>query len=148
MIGSVTALRRRVTHCAAYRFLIALAILWAPFFEHIANAADTPALSQTELLTSADHVWSDPVRLGIAANAPYISGDGLEIVFIGTAKGTLGENDLWMRKRVAADLPFGPRASLAAPVNSAASELNPWLSVDGLTLVFGSARDGGVGASD
>lgn len=103
-------------------------------------------LSQTEILTSPDYEWTEPEKFGFAAGGTVVSGDGLTAVSVGYApkKNEQGEsqNDLWIRERASLDEPFGKRTALEPSINSNSQEAGPWLSVDGLTLLFGTNRPG------
>ncbi|HWA98804.1 MAG TPA: protein kinase [Pirellulales bacterium] len=107
------------------------------------------AMSQNEILTSPDFVWSEPENLGRRINCsgtdggPAISGDGLTLVYVSVKAGGLGSGyDLWMADRESIDEPFGEPQNLGPGVNSAANDMNPNLSPDALTLTFASERAG------
>jgi serine/threonine protein kinase/Tol biopolymer transport system component len=94
------------------------------------------------------------VKLGPEINtagedaAPYLSADGLTLWFFSDREGGLGSWDLWRATRAEQSKPFGPPENLGARINSDQNDSAPWLSVDGLTLVFSSRRDGGMGSAD
>jgi len=79
-------------------------------------------------------------------NRPAIRQDGLEIFFYSDRAGSAG-TDIWTSTRASVDEPWSTPVNLAV-VNSSASEVHPYLSADGRTLVFASSRDGGSGGSD
>ena len=85
----------------------------------------------------------------VAEQRPSIRADGLEILFSsnGKAQGSQGGQDIWVAKRsnVYAEWDLTPLGPL---VNTAASEMSPYLSADGLTLYFASNRPGGCGGYD
>jgi serine/threonine protein kinase len=96
--------------------------------------------SAHEVLTSTDWAWSEPERIGEDRPLAFsVSGDGLLLAsqLSGDAPGYC---DLWLQARSKPEAVFGSRTSLGPSVNSAAHEHSPWLSADGLTLVFGSDR--------
>ena len=85
----------------------------------------------------------------VAEQRPSIRSDGLEIFYSsnGTTQGSQGGQDIWVAKRtnVYAEWDVTP---LGPVVNTAASEMSPYLSADGLTLYFTSNRPGGCGGYD
>jgi hypothetical protein len=125
------------------------------------NAAPLTGPELFRLLTDDEQwQWSASESLGPHINtkanelAPAVSGDGLLLVFHCGDRGavrSLGEWDLWMCRRTSVEEPFSAPENLGPDINSAANDMYPWLSLDGLTLVFGSLRDGtahGGGAAD
>ena len=74
---------------------------------------------------------------------PTPTEDGLTLVFVRVGGATL--SDLYQAQRPALDQPFG--APVALSVDTANAEEGPWLSADGLRLIFASAR-GGTGMLD
>jgi hypothetical protein len=77
---------------------------------------------------------------------PTLTGDLLEIYFTTNREGTAG-GDVWFAKRASPSQPFGTPAPVTA-VNTDAFETSSAISADGLTLWFGSDRDGGSGEVD
>ncbi len=115
---------------------------------HNVPAASAPvASSQTEILTSPDWVWSEPENLGpqvnslVTDNGPAISGDGLTLVFSSNRAPRVGAMDLWMCRRASLDDPFGEPVNMSV-VNSTDVDTTPWLSADGLRLMFSTIREG------
>jgi serine/threonine protein kinase len=106
------------------------------------------------LRESRDAAWTVPKQfpghVGRAEgdNAPYISADGLTLLFASIREGGRGSYDLWMVQRVSLDSAWSEPVNLGVPVNSSASEDSPSLSPDGLTLLFSSDRPGGFGSRD
>ncbi len=90
----------------------------------------------------------EPINTAHADGRPCISTDGLTLLFASNRSPTLGDSDLWMCQRNSRDEDFGPPESLGPEVNSAAADLSPSLSSDGLLLVFHSNRPGGFGQAD
>ncbi|HXJ23937.1 MAG TPA: hypothetical protein VMT03_27335 [Polyangia bacterium] len=76
---------------------------------------------------------------------PTLTGDLLEIYF--TTERVSGNGDVWFAARASAAEPFGAPAPVSA-VNGSSFETSSAISTDGLTLWFGSDRDGGTGAVD
>jgi hypothetical protein len=76
---------------------------------------------------------------------PTLTSDLLEIYF--TTDRVSGNGDVWFATRASADAPFGTPAAVTA-VNSDAFETSSAISGDGLSLWFGSDREGGAGGVD
>jgi WD40-like Beta Propeller Repeat len=74
--------------------------------------------------------------------APFVSTDGLTIVFSSDRPGGQGSLDVWIASRPNLDAPFADPAPLAA-VNSSGAEDDPALSPDGRELFFTSNRERG-----
>jgi hypothetical protein len=73
----------------------------------------------------------------------------LEIFFYsGRAGGIAGSTDLWTSTRASVDEPWSTPVDVGAPVDSSVTEIHPYLSADGRSLVFSSTRPGGSGSSD
>lgn len=74
-----------------------------------------------------------------------LSGDGLVLVF-GSKRpggpGGEGNINLWQATRPNLSTPFSKPVCLTA-LNTEGNDMNPWLSSDGLTIVFHSLRSGG-----
>jgi hypothetical protein len=95
-----------------------------------------PATIDMSLSTSADD------------QRPNVRKDGLEIFFDSTRPGSLnGVSDLWTSTRASASDAWSPPVSVSE-LNTTAVEGRPYLSFDGLTLYFMSARPGGSGGLD
>ncbi len=96
-----------------------------------------------------DDNWGTPVNLGPTVNsasvdqAPYISPDGLSLLFASDRAGGAGSIDLWVTTRPTVNDDWGPPVNLGPTVNSASSDEGTSISSDGLTLFFGSNRSGG-----
>ena len=102
---------------------------------------------------TTDDPWEEPVNLGPVVNsydfdyAPCISADGLELFFTSTRPGGLElDDDIYVSTRATTDDPWGEPVSLS--FNSSAIEGYPSISSDGLTLFFGSFRNGSLGRDD
>ncbi len=93
--------------------------------------------------------FSLPVRvtgLGVPPSlyGPKISGDGMTLYF---SRPGNTEEDIYIAAR-AGETAFSPAVALPGVSTTAASEGTPFVSVDGLTLLFMSDRAGGVGGRD
>jgi hypothetical protein len=112
----------------------------------------------TERLTKDDD-WGPPENLGpivnsaAMENSSWISADGLKLYFDSNRDGGFGNVDIWITKRATKDDPWEEPVNLGPPVNSSASEVYPFVSPDGLLLLFsdviiGPMRPGGFGDVD
>jgi Tol biopolymer transport system component len=106
---------------------------------------------------AADGILGTPVNLGPLINSsgnegsPEVSSDGLELYFNSNRPGGLGATDLWVSKRPNTESPWGEPKNLGPVVNTAAAEIAPCISGDGLELYFADyqgPRPGGLGKSD
>lgn len=101
--------------------------------------------------------FGTPANLGPMVNSegqegsPNISADGLELYFNSNRDGGEGGNDIWVSKRATTDDEWGEAVNLGPIVNSAANEVAPSISADGLAIYFcdwGNPRPGGLGETD
>ncbi len=96
--------------------------------------------------------WGPPQNLGAAVNSPYremapsVSSDGRVLFFQSNRSGTAA--DIWMTTRATTDDEWQPAVRLESPISSSASDPTPFISADGSTLYFSSARSGGRGSFD
>ena len=104
---------------------------------------------------NANFVFSEPINLGPAVNAPFswqgepsISADGLSLYFVSNRLGGSGDSDLWVATRPTTDDDWGLPINLGSTVNSIAKDENPCISADGLELYFASNRSGSYGGHD
>lgn len=89
-----------------------------------------------------------PINDGVSNNnSPFMSRDGNTILFTSDREGGQGLEDLYEAARESLNQPWTVR-NLGPNINSPVRESNPIMSSDGLTLVFGSLREGGQGGSD
>jgi len=108
-----------------------------------------------------DADWGPCVNLGTVVNtsadeiSPAVSADGLELYFSGfradatyVRPGGYGGADLWVARRATRNDPWGEPQNLGPVVNSAQQDARPFLSADGLFLLFDSQRPGGYGVCD
>jgi len=76
---------------------------------------------------------------------PTLTADLLEMIF--TSGRASDSGDVWTARRTSAQAPFDA-PSIVAEVSSSAFETSPAISLDGLTLYYGSDRSGGLGEVD
>jgi hypothetical protein len=97
--------------------------------------------------TSPAGSWSPPLPVPGANGAfdedsPYTR-DGLTIYFSSDRPGSMGETNIWRATRESTSEPFGTPEPVEE-LNSDKREEDPWLSPDGKTIWFASARSGDV----
>jgi beta-lactamase regulating signal transducer with metallopeptidase domain/Tol biopolymer transport system component len=98
--------------------------------------------------------WGPPVNLGPNVNSPEIeessslTSNGLELYFNSTRPGGYGDQDIWLTTRATTNDGWGQPVNLGPTINTSAGEGSLSLSADGLTLFFGSDREGGLGSYD
>ena len=101
-----------------------------------------------------DDPWEEPVNLGPAVNsehhehAPFISSDGLTLLFDSDRPGGMGASDIWMATRPSVDDPWKTPVNLGSEINSTSWESEPSLTSDGSSLYFSSLRADGYGGYD
>ncbi len=107
--------------------------------------------------TTRDSPWGPPTDLGPNVNGSSkdsesaVSSDGLELYFASNRPGGYGASDLYVSKRATRNDPWSPAVNLGSAVNSPSDEGSPYLSPDGLLLVFYdylTPRPGGYGSND
>jgi hypothetical protein len=87
------------------------------------------------------------INSGGRDGTPMLSQTGTALFFYSDRPGSAGGRDLWFATREGNVGAFS--APQAVPrINTAESELLPWLSADGSTLLYVSTRDGGQGGAD
>lgn len=106
----------------------------------------------TEILTSAQWTWAEPGNLREVnsdhhESSPYITPDGLILMFSSTRPGGYGDWDIWMSERVSTSAPWGHPTNLGRAINEYGAG-GAFITVDGLTLYFHSARPNGIGGND
>jgi Tol biopolymer transport system component len=65
---------------------------------------------------------------------PYLTADGLTVVFVSNRPGGAGEQDLWISHRASRDDLWGTPTNLGPAVNGEQDDVSPALSPDGLKL--------------
>jgi serine/threonine protein kinase len=93
--------------------------------------------------TSRDEPFGPPVPLSSAINnerhpgeSPFLTQDGLTLWFTSDRPGGRGKQDLWFSRRASLDAPFEEPANAGPNVNTSDDEAAPFVSPDGLTLLF------------
>ena len=101
---------------------------------------------------SAAEQFGGAVNVGSTVNTthdegcPFITADGLTLLFYSTKPGGFGESDIYYSSRDSVAEAFGPPVNIGSNVNSASSETYP--RVTGRGLYFSSDRAGGFGSLD
>lgn len=99
---------------------------------------------------TVDSLWGPPQNLVQLNSAgadyePNLSYDGLELYFVSTRAGGLGNSDIYVSQRPAVGAPWGPPQNLGAPVNGAGiANDDPALTQDGLTMFYTGPGAGGA----
>jgi hypothetical protein len=100
--------------------------------------------------------WVAPINLGLVVNTavndqrPTISRDGLSLYFGSNRAGSIGTtegSDLYVSKRPARDLPWGPPVKIEA-LSSIGDDNAPTFSPNAHWVILGSDRPGGCGGID
>lgn len=89
-----------------------------------------------------------PINTSNHAASPFLSRDGMALIFESDRPGGSGQGDLWISTRDTISAPWSAPTNLGGNVNSAQAEGLATLSADGLQLIFASDRLGSVGSSD
>jgi len=79
---------------------------------------------------------------------PKVRRDGLEILFTSDRPGSLGGVDLWTSTRPTTSDNWSTPINLGPTVNTEFNDRAPYLSDDGLSLIFVSDRPGGFSGND
>ncbi|MFO0935370.1 MAG: protein kinase [Gemmataceae bacterium] len=130
---------------AALIFVVGAAVAFWPRSDRQRVAvADGPGITESVV------EWGTPENLGENINsefddtAPFLSNDGLTLLFRSTRPGGYGLTDLWQSRRKSANDPFGEAVNLGPLINSDGEEDSPCMTADGLILVFTSNRLGNM----
>ena len=103
---------------------------------------------------SINDEWKEAQNFGPLVNSihkdscPCLSEDGLTLIFASDRDGGFGADDLWIANRSSVDEEFGEPVNAGPHVNTTAPESHPWISSDGLTLLFSGPRVEGTGSFD
>ena len=107
--------------------------------------------------TTASNPWGRAVNLGPTVNSstfdgqPYLTPDGLVLLFCSNRPGGFGDWDIWVTTRETTDDTWSTPMNLGPLVNTSAGEAEPFVSPDGHVLYFSdwmAPRPGGVGSID
>jgi len=115
--------------------------------------ATLTTLTPYEVLTSPDYEWTTPQSLGPTLNSteddrhPYLSADGLTLLFDSNRPGGRGNFDLWESRRSTVESPWQPPVNMGSQVNNDKSDESPSLCDDGLALFFSGMGHEGAQAS-
>jgi bla regulator protein BlaR1 len=99
-------------------------------------------------VAKADYTFGIPSNLGPIINssandgAPSVSADGLSLFFASGRSGGFGGWDIWKSTRATRDDDWRAPVILDPLINSSAHDSTPCISMDGLSLYFGSSRSG------
>ncbi|MCE9567595.1 MAG: DUF1080 domain-containing protein [Planctomycetes bacterium] len=92
---------------------------------------------------SVDQLFGDARRLDELGDGganfivhPFVSADGLSLLFVSNRPGGAGGKDIWETRRPDREAKWGRPVHLGSVVNSDLDEETPGLSADGLTLYF------------
>ena len=103
----------------------------------------------------AEWIWSQPETLGPVVNAQgfdnrnaMINVNGQSLYFGSDRPGGYGALDLYVSHRGNPKDAWGPPINLGPTINSSATDNNPYVSDDGLDLLFSGTRPGGCGGVD
>jgi Tol biopolymer transport system component len=105
-------------------------------------------------ISKADFTIGEPINIGPAINsqniesAPFISPDGLSLLFASDWPDGQLDYDLWVTTRASISEPWGEPVKLGETINTSNTEWHPSITADGLELYFDSDRPGGEGSQD
>ncbi|MCF8284469.1 MAG: OmpA family protein [Sphingobacteriales bacterium] len=97
--------------------------------------------------------WSKPQNIGAPINSPYwesqpsLSADGMRLYFVSDRKGGYGSYDIYVSRNLGNGKWSNP-VNLGPNINSAGSELSPFIHPDNQTLYFSSDGWPGFGQND
>jgi Tol biopolymer transport system component len=103
---------------------------------------------------SPAHPWSPAQNLGSLVNTEMFeafatpSADGNTLYFERSTVAASPDADIWVTTRKNENEPWGNPYRLDEPINGPNGEFSPSISVDGLSLYFGSMRTGNFGFID
>ena len=114
-----------------------------------ANRADLyyAAVSRQGLASGAAVLVPELSTEGSNDQAASLRHDAKEVFFFSNRPGGLGHIDIWTSTRQNANDPWSIPINVTS-LNTAADDVTPNLSFDGLTILFGSNRPGSLGGND
>jgi serine/threonine protein kinase len=103
--------------------------------------------------SSLNEQWAPEIELqelntGGDEASPYLSADGLTLIFESDRPGGSGGTDLWISTRLSVSDSWEVPQNMGTNVNSSDADGLAALSADGRSLIFASSRSGGYGLSD
>ena len=110
--------------------------------------------ARAAVIANADFFFGEPTNVLSPVNMsnqdydPFVSADGLMLLFGSDRTGGSGGTDIWMATRTTTDDPWGTPLNLGPTINSPHRDTDPSLSIDGLSLFFTSDRPEGFGGED
>ena len=115
----------------------------------MANLADLyyVAVSRQGVASGPAVYVSELNTVGFNEQAASLRHDAKEVFFFSNRPGGNGGADLYTSTRQNANDSWSPPANVAS-LNTAADDVTPNLSFDGLTMLLGSNRPGGLGGND
>lgn len=99
------------------------------------------------------NTWSKPQNIGAPINSPYwesqpsLSADGMRLYFVSDRKGGYGSYDIYVSRNLGNGKWSNP-VNLGPNINSAGSELSPFIHPDNQTLYYSSDGWPGFGQND
>ena len=138
-----------VAAIAACTFIVPMSLHWTRTTLFEVNLP--PPAGVAAALTSEEWEWTEPENLGPVVNtpgndhSPFISSDGLTLLYHGRGHEGLDNVDIWECQRASIDAPWGSPRNLGPMINSEHWEGDPCLSPDGLTLLYASDWRDSVG---
>jgi Tol biopolymer transport system component len=79
---------------------------------------------------------------------PFLSSDGLTLMFSSVSRGGRNQHDLYFATRPSTDAPFEQAVAIRGAINTVCNEYGPCLAESGTVLYFYSNRPGGLGHAD
>lgn len=135
--------RRAVTVAAtlvACAALLFTGFLWGRYGN--SAVAPPPPEGIAATLASPEWEWTEPENLGPLVNtsgndhAPFLSADGLTLLYHGRGHEARDNADIWQCRRSTVDAAWSAPENLGPVINTEHWEGDPCLSADGLTLFF------------
>jgi Tol biopolymer transport system component len=105
----------------------------------------------TDCSAGKPYCYETPVHLNSLINTPgfegkpSLSADGLELYFVSDRPGALGgpgDQDIYVSRRTSVNSDWDAPTRVPPPVSSPFFDITPSISLDGLSLYFGSNRPG------
>lgn len=106
---------------------------------------------QADCTAGKPYCYDTPVHLDFPINTlwfegkPALSADGLELYFVSDRPGALGgpgDQDIYVSRRRSVNDAWGDPERVPPPVSTQFFDITPTISLDGLSLYFGSNRPG------